>query len=133
MRHVTTDGQWYRGHSLVSALGRHGMGEATHHTNLLAASQPQRAAHQRYCGSFQCLAASQTEGLGWGGVQLGTAESDVPGHSPLIPTATLAQALQAWKPESHPPAPAPSQARGGWNGASAWLSLVPSPQWRTWH
>lgn len=133
MRHVTVDGQWYRGHSLVSALRGHGTGEATHHTNLLAASQLQGAAHLRYWGSFQCLAASQTEGLGWGGVQSGTAESDSPGHSPLTPTVTLAQALQAWKPQSHPPAPSPSQAHGGWDGGSAWLSLVPSPHWRTWH
>lgn len=58
-------------------------------------------------------------------VQLGAAESDIPGHRPVIPTVTLAQAPQAWKPESHTHAPSPSQPMG--RGRSAWLTLVPSP------
>ena len=68
MRDVTAgDGPWGGGHNLaLAASGSQGTKGHTPMPAFLLPSQPQGAAHLRYCGSSQCLAASRTGGRGGG-------------------------------------------------------------------
>lgn len=113
------DGPWCGCYNLVLATrGSQGMKGHTPMPALLLPSQPQRAAPLRHCGSSQCLTALKPEdwevGMGRGTVR--DSESEIQGHRPVMPTATLAQSLKQAGGSSlaDPPAHSSCQAHGGW-------------------
>lgn len=117
------DRPWCGGYNLVLATsGSQGMKGHTPMPALLLPSQPQGTAPLRHCGSSQCLTALKLEdwevGMGRGTVRV--SESEIQGHRPVMPTATLAQSpKQAWRliyilSLADPPAHSSCQAHGGW-------------------